>query len=604
VTGTDGCRAFNIKQRPKRRDRIGHDHVHERRPDPGRRQFRGQRGRAHGRRHDRQTKRVINRRSDAGFVVLRFRAMAEVGGSGTDRIATYPASVAATDREPNRWSVLALLGVAQLMVVLDATIVTIALPSAQQALHFSTQSRQWIVTAYAVAFGSLLLLGGKLGDVFGRKWTLIGGLVGFSVASAIGGLAQSFAVLVTARTLQGVFAALLAPSALGLLTVTFEGAPDRPAAFGIFGAIAGGGASLGLLLGGALTQVLSWRWCLYVNLVIAVPATIVAVRLLVNHRAPKREPIDIPGVLTSALGVFALVFGFSNAEIHGWGATATIVALIAGPALLVAFVLIERQAEHPLLPLHIIWDRARGGAYTTLALAGAGIFGVFLFLTYFLQQQLGLSPLTTGLAFLPLTAVLVVTSTTVQTRVIQHTGVKPVVLTGTALAALAMFLFTRLTPSSSYASDVLPGLLIFGVAMGCIFAPSFSTATLGVEGSEAGVASAMVNTSQQVGGSIGTSLLSTIFASAVTSYTISHLHTPGLFNAAAVHGYTTAFWWSVGIFVLAFVLAMVILPSRCPARVPTVTAALARHAIGNCHHFEATDGATQELAATTGAGAR
>jgi EmrB/QacA subfamily drug resistance transporter len=529
--------------------------------------------------------------------------MAEVLGGG-DRSATGPTSVALTGREPNRWAVLALLGVAQLMVILDATIVTIALPSAQKALGFSTENRQWIVTAYAVAFGSLLLLGGKLGDLFGRKWTLIAGLVGFSVASAIGGLAQSFGVLVTARTLQGVFGALLAPSALGLLTVTFEGSPDRPAAFGIFGAIAGGGASLGLILGGALTQLLSWRWCLYVNLVIAVPATFVALRLLVNHRAPEREPIDIAGVLTSALGVFTLVYGFSNAEIHGWSATATIVALVASPVLLTAFVLIERRVKHPLLPLHIIWNRARGGAYTTLLLAGAGIFCVFLFLTYFLQQQLGLSPLTTGLAFLPLTAILVVTSTTVQTRVIQHTGVKPIVLTGTVLGAIAMFLFTRLTPSSGYAGDVLPGLLVLGVAMGCIFAPTFSTATLGVEGREAGVASAMVNTSQQVGGSVGTALLSTIFASAVSSYAVSHLHTPDLANAAAVHGYTTAFWWGVGIFVLAFVLAIVILPGRTPARVPTVRAALARHAIGNCHHFEAANGAGQELGATTGAGGR
>jgi MFS family permease len=304
-------------------------------------------------------------------------------------------------------------------------------------------------------------------------------------------------VLVTARTLQGAFAALLAPSALGLLTVTFEGSPERTTAFGIFGAIAGGGASLGLILGGALTQVLSWRWCLYVNLVIAVPATIVALRLLVNRRAPHRDPIDIPGVLTWALGLFALVYGFSNAETHSWSAPATIVALIASPVLLTAFVLIECRAEHPLLPLHIIWNRARGGAYTTLALAGAGIFAVFLFLTYFLQQQLGLSPLTSGLAFLPLTAVLVVTSTTVQTRVIQHTGVKPLVLAGLVLGAVGMFLFTRLTPASSYASDVLPGLLVLGVGMGCIFAPAFSTATLAVEGSEAGVASAMVNTSQQ-----------------------------------------------------------------------------------------------------------
>jgi EmrB/QacA subfamily drug resistance transporter len=498
-------------------------------------------------------------------------------------------SAAATQREPNRWAVLSLLGVAQLMVVLDATIVTIAIPSAQNALHFSIDSRQWIVTAYALAFGSLLLLGGKLGDLFGYKWTLIAGLVGFSIASAIGGLAQSFGVLVAARTLQGAFGALLAPSALGLLTVTFAGSPDRNTAFGIFGAIAGGAASLGLILGGALTEVLSWRWCLYVNLVIAVPTTIVALRLLVNHTASQRDPIDIPGVLTSALGLFALVYGFSNAETHSWGATATVAALVASPVLLTAFVLVERRAKHPLLPLQIIFDRTRGGAYTTLALAGAGIFAVSLFLTYFLQQQLGLSPLTTGLAFLPLTGVLVVTSTTVQTRVIQHTGVKPLVLAGTALGALAMFLFTRLTPGSSYAADVLPALIVLGVGMGCIFAPAFSTATLGVEGREAGVASAMVNTSQQIGGSVGTSLLSTIFASAVTSYTADHLHAADLANAAAVHGYTTAFWWAVAIFAIGFLLALVILPGPVKPRVPSLKAALARHAICNCHHSDAPD---------------
>jgi EmrB/QacA subfamily drug resistance transporter len=541
---------------------------------------------------------LLDRR--AGFAVHR-QGLANVDGRGTPSNASHLTSATSTPREPNRWAVLTLLSVAQLMVVLDATIVTIAIPSAQSALHFSTDSRQWIVTAYALAFGSLLLLGGKLGDLFGRKWTLIAGLVGFSIASGIGGLAQSFSVLVAARTLQGAFGALLAPSVLGLLTVTFTGSPDRPTAFGVFGAIAGGGASLGLILGGALTEALGWRWCLYVNLVIAVPTTIVAARLLVNPSARGRERIDIPGVFSSALGLFALVYGFSNAETHAWSATTTVVALVASPVFLTAFMLIERRAKHPLLPLHIIWDRARGGAFTTIALAGAGVFAVFLFLTYFLQQQLGLSPLSTGLAFLPLTGVLVVTSTTVQTRVIQHTGVKPLVLAGATLGAIAMFIFTHLTPASSYASNVLPGLIVLGFGMGCIFAPALSTATLGVEGSEAGVASAMVNTSQQVGGSVGTSLLSTIFASALASYAADHLHTSALANAAAVHGYTTAFWWAVGIFALAFVLAIVILPGRGKPRVPTVKAALARLVIGNCQYSEAADGTQDVAGATTGA---
>jgi MFS family permease len=393
-----------------------------------------------------------------------------------------------------------------------------------------------------------------------------------------------------------VFGALLAPSALSLLTVTFAGTPDWSKAFGIFGAVAGGAGALGLLLGGVLTQVLSWRWCLYVNLVFAVPTALVAVRLLVNHGDPDRPRIDIPGVLTWTLGLFALVFGFSNAETHGWGATATVVALVASPLLLTAFVLIERRVEHLLLPLHIPWDRARGGSYAALFVTGAGIFAVFLFLTYFLQVNLAFSPLKTGLAFLPLTVVLVITSTTVQTRVVERTGVKPLVLLGMALAAIAMVLFAQLTPASSYGSDVLPGLLITGVGMGCIFAPAFSAATLGVASNEAGIASAMVNTSQQVGGSVGTSLLSTIYASAVAGYLTSHLHVRGVAAAAQVHGDTTAFWWAAGIFAVGFVLTMLIVPSGCETRSASTVVALARHAIGNCHHDE-----TQAGAAVTGA---
>src|SRR5947209_2743113 len=377
-----------------------------------------------------------------------------------------------TVREPNRWAVLALLSVAQLMVVLDATIVTVALPSAQRALHFSNENRQWVVTAYALAFGSLLLLGGKVGDLFGRKWALIVGLVGFSGASAVGGLAHSFDVLVAARAFQGVFGALLAPAALSTLTVTFAGTPDWSRAFGIFGAVAGGAGALGLLLGGVLTQALSWRWCLYVNLVIAVPTTLVALRLLVNHRPPDRARIDIPGVLTWTLGLFALVFGFSNAETHGWGATATVVALIASPLLLVAFVMIERSVKHPLMPLHIVWDRARGGSYAALFVTGAGVFAVFLFLTYFLQQNLGFSPLKTGLAFLPMTVMIVLTATTVQTRILPRTGAKPLVTAGMGLGVVAMIMFSRLTAHAAYAGNVLPGLVLTGLAMGLIFAPA------------------------------------------------------------------------------------------------------------------------------------
>ncbi len=467
-----------------------------------------------------------------------------------------------SDTEPNRWVVLALLGVAQLMVVLDATIVNIALPSAQKSLGFSTDSRQWVITAYALAFGSLLLLGGKLGDLFGRKWTFIAGLAGFSLASAIGGLAQSFGMLVAARALQGAFGALLAPSALSLLTVTFADSPDRDKAFGIFGAIAGGGASLGLLLGGALTQALSWRWCLYVNLVIAVPTAILSLRVLRNHADPDRPRIDIPGVLTAFGGLFALVYGFSNAETNSWSDPVTVIALALSVVLLVSFIVIERRVAHPLLPLQVIWDRARGGAYASILLAGSGVFGVFLFLTYFMQQNLALSPLTTGVAFLPMTALVVLSSTVSQTRLLPRTGAKPLIIAGMILGLVAMVLLTRLTPRSSYAGNVLPSLLILGLGMGMIFAPAFGTATLGVPPSEAGVASAMVNTSQQVGGSVGTALLSTLFASSAAAFARSHRTQPGLQAAAMVHGYTTAFWWSAGIFAVGLVIALLVFPHR------------------------------------------
>src|SRR4051794_6983998 len=471
---------------------------------------------------------------------------------------------------PNRWAVLALLGVAQLMVVLDSTIVNIALPSAQEDLGFSTESRQWIVTAYALAFGSLLLIGGKLGDLFGRKWTFIGGLIGFSIASFMGGLAPSFGVLVAARALQGAFGALLAPSALSLLTVTFAGSPARAKAFGIFSAVATAGASVGLLIGGVLTDALSWRWCFYVNLVIAIPAAFFALRLIVNERHPERPRIDYAGATLACAGLFAIVFGFSEAATDAWQSPTTIVSLAAGVLLLVAFVVWERRVSFPLLPLHIVWDRARGGAYASIMIAGCSVFAVFLFLTFFMQQNLGYSPFKTGVAFLPLSALIFLVAPTVQTKVLPRFGVRPIIMTGMTLGAIAMLVFfAQLTPSSSYVEGVLPGLIILGIGMPCIFAPSFSTATLGVSRHEAGVASAMVNTCQQVGGAIGTAVLSTIFATSASSYASSHRGSPGLSAAASVHGYTTAFYVATVLFLIGLLVATLLLPRRIePDRQP------------------------------------
>lgn len=464
--------------------------------------------------------------------------------------------------DPRRWKILALLGVAQLMVVLDATIVNIALPSAQRSLGFSDEDRQWIITAYALSFGSLLLLGGRLGDLFGRKWTFIGGLIGFALASAIGGFSQSFGMLVAARALQGVFGALLAPSALSLLTETFSDPKERAKAFGIFGAAAGGGGSIGLLLGGVLTETLSWRWCLYVNLLIAGPAAFLALRLLINRSVLQRPRIDVPGVLTASLGAFAVVYGLSSAADQSWTAAATLLPLGFGVVLLSAFVVLERRVAHPLLPLHIVTNRGHAASYVSIALAGAGIFALFFFLTFFLQQNLGYSPTRTGLAFLPMTAAIVLSATTVQGRLLPRVGPKPLVVTGMVLGALAMLIFTRLSIDSSYLSGVLPGLVIAGAGLGCVIAPSIATATSGVAPQEVGVASAMVNTSQQIGGSVGTALLSSFFAGSVSRYTEGRTSSPGLALEAAVQGYAYTFWFAAGLFALGLITAIFVFPNR------------------------------------------
>jgi EmrB/QacA subfamily drug resistance transporter len=467
-----------------------------------------------------------------------------------------------------RWLILAILGLAQLMVVLDATIVNIALPSAQADLHFSDASRQWIVTAYALAFGSLLLLGGRIGDLFGRKWVFIAGLIGFAVASAAGGTAQSFGMLVAARAAQGVFGALLAPAALSLLTTTFTDPNERNKAFGIYGAIAGSGAAAGLLLGGVLTEYLSWRWCLYVNLAFAGLAAGGAFSLLTNVPQRNKPRLDIPGTLTASAGLFALVYGFSHAAQSSWGDATTIGFLAAGAVLLAVFVALQQRVAHPLLPLRVVLDRDRGGAYLAMALSAVAMFGVFLFLTYYLQQNLGFSPIKTGLGFLPMTVAIMFSATTSQTQLLPRIGARPLIGAGLALGAIGMLYLTGIGVDSSYASHVLPGLIVMGLGMGLVFAPAMSSATLGVEPHDAGVASAMVNTAQQIGGSIGTALLSTLAASATTSaLDTGAAPTKAAIAQAAVHGYTTAFYWSAAIFAVAAVLCTALL--RSGARAPS-----------------------------------
>jgi EmrB/QacA subfamily drug resistance transporter len=469
-------------------------------------------------------------------------------------------------REPanadHRWLVLVIVAIAQLMVVLDATIVTIALPSAQQALGFPNSDRQWVVTAYALAFGSLLLLGGRLGDMFSRKRVFITGLIGFAGASALGGASTSFGMLVTARTLQGVFGAILAPAALGTLVSTFRDPRERGRAFGVFGSVAGGGGAVGLILGGVLTEYLSWRWTLYVNLIFAAIAVTGALLYMRSSRPASRPRLDWAGTLLACSGLFCLVFGFSHAETVGWTADLTIGSLVAGVVLLAGFGFAEQHVSHPLLPLRVILDRTRGGSYVAVAVAGIAIFGVFLFLTYYLQTVKGYSPVTTGLAFLPIIGCIVASSTTSSIVLLPRLGPRVLIATGMLLGGAAMFYLTELTVTSSYASGVLPALLVMGAGFGMIISPAINTATAGVSPQDSGVASALVNTMQQVGGSIGTAALSTIALTAAASYLAAH-HTGPLAPAtAATHGYTVAFATSAALFGVGVLLAIVLLPSK------------------------------------------
>jgi EmrB/QacA subfamily drug resistance transporter len=449
-----------------------------------------------------------------------------------------------------RWWVLATVAIAQLMVVLDNSVVNIALPSAQKDLGFTNGERQWVVTAYSLAFGSLLLLGGRLSDIVGRKITFIVGLIGFAGSSALGGAAASFGMLVAARALQGAFGAVLAPTALAVLTTTFTVQRERARAFGVFGAIAGAGGAVGLLLGGFLTQDLNWRWSLYVNVVFAVVAVIGA---LLFVRAPSsteaRPRLDVPGTVLISGGLFALVLGFSNAETDGWSAIQTWGLLVACGILLIAFVLWQTRASHPLLPLAVVLNRNRGASYLSILIVGSGTFALFLFLTYYLQSSLGYDPIKTGVAFLPMIGMLILSAQFGTNFFNPRFGPKILVPIGMFVVAFGMVLLTRLGIHSTYAADVLPPLLVMGAGMGSIMPPSIQTATLGVDRHFAGVASALVNTSQQVGGSIGTSLLNTIAASAATAYLTAHRPpTPATAALATIHSYTTVYWVTAAIF--------------------------------------------------------
>jgi EmrB/QacA subfamily drug resistance transporter len=470
-------------------------------------------------------------------------------------ISPPPSGPAGPAVDPKRWLALGIIAIAQLIVVLDASIVTIALPSAQHALHISTADRQWVVTAYTLSFGGLLLLGGRIADYAGRKRIFIIGLLGFAGASALGGAAVNSGMLFGARALQGAFAALLAPAALSLISVTFVEVKERATAFGVYGAISGGGAAIGLITGGVLTEYASWRWCLLVNVPIAAAAALAAVPVVRQSKAAGNTSYDIPGALTVTAGLVALVYGFTKAASDGWASTGTLAFLGLAVVLLAAFVTIEIRAKHPLLPMRVILERNRGGSFLSTLMVGAGLLGMFLFLTYYFQGTLGYSALKAGFAFLPFSAGIIVAATA-SSKLLPRVGPRLLLAMGLGAAILGMLWLSRITPHTSYAAHILPAEILLSLGMGLAFVPVSSTALYRVPNHDAGVASALVNTTQQVGGSLGTALLNTVAASATAAYLVGRVPDRAAVAAAQVHGYTVGFLVAAGFLGVALLSAL------------------------------------------------
>ncbi len=472
--------------------------------------------------------------------------------------ATSPAEAA--EHRRRNWA-LVVLAVAQLIIVLDASVVVVALPSAQRALHISVADRQWVMTAYTLAFGTLLLLGGRIADYMGRRRTFVVGLLGFAATSALGGLAQSAAMLFAARALQGGFAAVMAPSALSLLTTTFTEPRERARAFGVYGAVAGSGAAIGLVLGGTLTQFASWRWTLLINVPIAFLTALAAVRVLHESRADSRRGYDLSGAATVTAALFLLVYGFTTAGTDGWSSPVTLGLLGAAVAGLVAFVVVELRSAHPLLPVRVVLDRNRGGSFLTSLLVGCAMLGTFLFLTYYFQGTLHYSAVRTGFAFLPFSLGIIL-GATLSSRLLPRVGPRTLMVAGLAVATLGMAWMTQLHAGSPYLSHLLPAELVTAFGMGTTFVPMSSTALVGVDHADAGVASALVNTTQQIGSTLGTALLNTVAASATSAFVLAHHGLPDLARVAPVHGYTTGFAVSTGLLLAAAVTAATLIRAR------------------------------------------
>jgi len=463
--------------------------------------------------------------------------------------------------DPKRWLILTVIAIAQLMVVLDASVVNIALPTAQKALHISNVDRQWVVTAYSLTFGGFLLLGGRLSDFIGRKRIFIIGLIGFAMSSALGGSSVDGGMLFGARALQGIFGALMTPAALSMLSLTFTEEKERATAFGIYGAIAGGGAAVGLLLGGILTEYLGWNWCLYINAPIGIITVLVAIPLLKESVADGDRRYDLFGAVTATAGLALLVYAFTEAAQDGWTASVTIGLLITATVLLTAFVIRELRTSHPLLPMRVLLERNRGGSFLASFLAGAGLFSMFLFLTYYFQESLGYSSLKTGVAFLPF-SVGIILSAGLASQLLPRFGPRPLMVIGFIMTGIGSLYLTTIGVGANFFTTVFPSECLMSIGLGLVFVPLTATSLLNVSGHDSGVASALVNTTQQVGGALGTALLNTVFTSAVAAFLVLHGKGKSALINAPIHGYKVVFVYSTVTFFIAMVVVAILVTAK------------------------------------------
>ncbi len=474
-------------------------------------------------------------------------------------MTTAPPPAEAVDNR--RWFVLILVCIAQFMVVLDATITNVALPSIQTGLDFSPTSLQWVVNAYTLAFGGFLLLGGRAADFVGRRRLFVIGIVVFTVASLICGLAESSSVLIAARALQGLGAAMVSPAALSIVTTTFREGPERTKALSVWAAIAVGGAAIGLLLGGVLTEYLSWEWVFFVNVPVGIVAILLSLRFIPESRQADTNGIDVLGAISVTAGLTLLVYAIVKTQDYGWLSAETIGMAIASAALLTAFVFIELRSKAPLVRLSIFRQRALTGANLAMLAVTGGMFAVFYFASLYVQQTLGFTPVQAGLAFIPLTAGIILFSGLAQ-QLIGRIGVKPVALTGMFVAAIGLLLLARIPVDGSYSGDVLPGILVMSAGLGLTFVPMTLIATTGVSDADAGLASGLFNSSQQIGGALGLAILSTVAASTTSDALPSGVVSPAEQSSALVDGFQAAFAVGSGLMLVGVLITAIFVRKR------------------------------------------